>query len=223
MVEGQCTFAPPAPSSAGPSSTADCPALHPFPIAMIVLIFITFVASIIIVGVTLVIVRKRAEREEQEEEEKNAEAAIAAFRKGGIHSNSARMNNGDRSSVATGSNHSPSPPRDYSAPMASPPHAEPADDGYGYSQQSYGNTAANTHSPSSPAAAAAAPAAADDDDFGQYDQPADGGEAAFEIQYDEYGGYYAADGTYYDAQGNAYGADGQPIGGAEQTFGEDDY
>ena len=183
---GYCEFSPPA---APPSSEANCPTLHPFAVAMIVLIFLTLVFMGAVIGV-MIILRNRARAEEERlEEERDAEAAIQASKRPASlpynQATTARMHQ-ERDNYSYGGK--------AAAPM--PP------------QQTYQQAPHTTHA-----------ASADDLDFdsgnsGGNEEAADAGG-----YYDEEGNWIATDGSYdpnaygYDENGNYVGGDGGDQGG----------
>ena len=73
-----CAFSTPA---APVATLTDCPPMHPFAVAMIILIFLTFVGMVIIISVMIVLRNRARAEEERNEEERDAEAAIQASKR----------------------------------------------------------------------------------------------------------------------------------------------
>lgn len=73
-----CLFTTPAPPVA---TLTDCPPMHPFAVAMIILIFMTLIGMAVIIGVMIVLRNKARAEEERNEEERDAEAAIQASKR----------------------------------------------------------------------------------------------------------------------------------------------
>lgn len=184
-----CVFTTPA----APTATlTDCPPMHPFAVAMIILIFMTLVAMAVIIGVMIVLRNKARAEEERNEEERDAEAAIQASKR------PASLPNAHRASQSISPTQATSHYSGYAAPPSATQNAASADDldidaGGGEEE------------------------AAAEDAGGYYDEEGnwiatDGSYDPNAYGYDENGNYVGGDGAdqggYYDEEGNWVATEG---------------